>query len=612
MRKLNIPIQNSGIINWVLVGTLAITLYFNSTLQDPFNTPKLVILMLVAAWCIPYLILDFKIKNKSLLLKLIYTAVVVFLIAGLFSALNSPLRFQSFLGENLRRNGFFAYLSLAVIFLVVTRLFKSQHINRFYITSFISGFLMATYGIMQTLGKDFVEWNNPYNSIISTVGNPNFAAAIMAVLATLIFAPILQQAYSNFIKTISSILVVTLLCTIYLSDARQGLISFFIGLGTYFVIWLSTKNLKLALAAGGLGFAIFFVSVLGMLQIGPLQKFLYKGSVSLRGYYWNTGLEMFRQHPWTGVGLDRYGSYFKEFRDVSYSLNYGFDITSTNAHNVPIQFLATGGVFFGLSYILLLAAVLAIGVTGIFKTSGQDRLKIGGILAAWLSFQAQSFVSIDNLGIAIWGWLLGAILVALSIEKVSGESPLDFKENKKVNAPNLKVFQPVTSGLLVLLVLFPSIQLIKNESLVFEARMRFNPSVPELKNPLKESVDKALKSPLMDPVYKANLASYLVVTGFTTEGMAALQGLNNYDPRNLDTLLLLSEFSEQFQRYDLAITYRLNITKLDPWNAKNYLALGKLYKNTGQIDLMNKVLDEINSFASETPEGELANLDLKI
>jgi O-antigen ligase len=611
-KKFNKPIENSGIINWILAGTLVITLYFNSTLQDPFNTPKLVILMLVAAWCVPHLILDFKMKIKSLPQKTLFALVVVFIFTGLLSALNSPLRFQAFFGENLRRNGLLSYLSLAVIFLVVIRLFKSQHINRLYVTAYICGFLMAIYGIMQTLGMDFVEWNNPYNSIISTVGNPNFAAAIMAVLATLIFVPVLQQGYSFFIKAISLILVLILLCTIYLSDARQGLISFFIGLGTYFVIWLSTKNLKLALAAGGLGFGIFFVSLLGMLQIGPLQKFLYKGSVSVRGYYWNTGLDMFRQHPLTGVGLDRYGSYFKEYRDVSYSLNYGFDITSSNAHNVPIQFLATGGVFFGLSYILLLAAVLATGVRGMIKTSGQDRLKIGGILAAWLAFQAQSFVSIDNLGIAIWGWLLSAILVALSIEKVSVESPLDFKETKKVNSPNLKVFQPVTSGLLVLLVLFPSIQLIKNESLVFEARMRFNPSVPELKNPLKESVDKALKSPLMDPVYKVNLASYLVVTGFTTEGMAALQELNNYDPRNLDTLLLLSEFSEQFQRYDLAITYRLNIAKLDPWNAKNYLALGKLYKNTGQIDLMNKVLDEINSFASETPEGEQANLDLKI
>jgi citrate lyase subunit beta/citryl-CoA lyase len=37
---------------------------------------------------------------------------------------------------------------------------------------------------------------------------------------------------------------------------------------------------------------IVFISILGMLQIGPLKDVLYKGSVSIRGYYWRAGLEM--------------------------------------------------------------------------------------------------------------------------------------------------------------------------------------------------------------------------------------------------------------------------------------------------------------------------------
>ena len=40
---------------------------------------------------------------------------------------------------------------------------------------------------MQISGIDFVTWNNQYNAVISTVGNPNFAAAIMAIIATLNF-----------------------------------------------------------------------------------------------------------------------------------------------------------------------------------------------------------------------------------------------------------------------------------------------------------------------------------------------------------------------------------------------------------------------------------------
>jgi hypothetical protein len=31
----------------------------------------------------------------------------------------------------------------------------------------------------------------------------------------------------------------------------------------------------------------------------------------------------------------------------------------------------------------------------------------------WLAFQSQSLISIDNIGISIWGWFLGAIVVVL-------------------------------------------------------------------------------------------------------------------------------------------------------------------------------------------------------
>ena len=50
--------------------------------------------------------------------------------------------------------------------------------------------MLIIYGFLQSNGKDFVKWDNPYNSIISTVGNPNFAAAVMAILATISFSAI--------------------------------------------------------------------------------------------------------------------------------------------------------------------------------------------------------------------------------------------------------------------------------------------------------------------------------------------------------------------------------------------------------------------------------------
>ena len=102
-----------------------------------------------------------------------------------------------------------------------------------------------------------------------------------------------------------------------------------------------------------------------MLQFGPLQQYLYKASVSVRGYYWRAGLEMLSSHPFFGIGIDRYGSYFKQYREVDYPLNVGFQLTSSNAHNTFIQFFATGGIFLGITYLALNLFVLYRAIIGI-------------------------------------------------------------------------------------------------------------------------------------------------------------------------------------------------------------------------------------------------------
>jgi O-antigen ligase len=604
--------QHSGIANWLFFGSAVITLYFNSKLQDPFNTPKLVILMLVAAWAFPHLLLGLRQERQSKTYLYLILLSLIFLISGFISAIFSNTKYISFIGETQRKNGYFSYLALVIIFLVAARFLSRNNIKRFQAIAFSTGLILCVYGLMQTSGLDFVQWNNPYNSIISTVGNPNFAAAIMAVIATLVFGPVLQSNFSTIFKTASLILVIAIIYTIYLSDARQGLISIIVGCGTYFLIWVTNRNRKIGTLLGSVGLVSFVLAILGMLQIGPLEKYLYKGSVTLRGYYWRTGIEMFKEHPWFGVGLDRYGSYFKDLRDVSYPLNYGFDITSTNAHNVPIQMFATGGLFFGLSYILILGTVASVGVKAILKSSGNDQLIIGSIFSAWMAFQAQSIVSIDNIGISVWGWLLSGLVIALAKEKNPNDPLKNSGAVRVTQKNNIKLLQPISSGMLVLLVLIPSTQLIKSESLMFQTRMRFNPSVPESKAQLKEYADKTISAGFVDPNYKVTAASYLVMTGFTNEGMSVLQELNTYDQRNLDTLLTLANFSSRLGKPEIAIKYRLEVAKYDKWNAANYLELGKLYKNTGDNVRMLKMLETIDSFAQDTTEGKQALIDLTV
>lgn len=603
-------VENSTILWWIFGGSALITLYFNSKIQDPFNAPKMWILLLVAAWLMGHSLFNNKGSFGNKDLKRFAAISLIFTIFSLVSALTTDVKYTAFFGENQRRNGFLTYLALIILMLSSAIFIKTQSVKRLNLVSFGTGLVLAIYGLMQISGVDFIKWNNPYNAIISTVGNPNFAAAIMAMMASIIFGPVLNKDFHKYYRIACLVLTLVLLYTIYLSDARQGLIAFAIGIGVYFTIWLYSIKSKLRHIVLGAGLFTGLFSILGMLQIGPLTSFLYKSSVTVRGYYWRAGIEMAQNHPWFGVGFDRYGAYFKECREVGYPLNYGFTITSTNAHNVPIQIFATSGLFAGISYLLILAFIAWRGIKSIKNRTGTERLLVASIFSAWLAYQAQSIISIDNIGISVWGWVLGGAVVGLSLEKTSVQSNSATGPKVRSKVPQFNFKQTASSAVFVIIAMVLVIPSYQGEKNMFETRMRFNPQAAENRAPLHEYAIKTLDTSFLEPSYKMTVASYLVASGFVDEGMKALAEVAASDPRNLDALMYLAEFNQQMNKLNEANQFRLQIAKYDPWNAANYLQLGRNYKALGDIANMNAMREKINSFASKTQEATQANSEL--
>ena len=339
-----------------------------------------------------------------------------------------------------------------------------------------------------------------------------------------------------------------------------------------------------------------------MLQKGPFAPLLYKESVSVRGFYWRAGVEMVKDKPFTGIGIDRYGAYFKEFREVSYPLRYGFDLTSTNAHNTVIQLFATGGIFVGLSYLVILGYIFKTGLRTV-RNSKSDQQKIAlGLLSAWVGFQAQSFISIDNIGISVWGWLLGGSILGVSRSSKAAEEISLLKKNnlKKNNYVKINLLQPLISSLVVIPIIIISVSISKSESDFSNIRGLANSSTLQ-KNPvvLTETA-KIINNSLSDHFYKLSAARLLLASGFLNEGYMELKKFLKADPRNLDALLALAETEQQMNKLSNAIAIRNQITNLDPWNANNYLMLMMLYKNNGEIDKARLVKENIMSFASNT------------
>jgi O-antigen ligase len=587
---------------------ILITIIFHSKIQDPFNSPKFWVLVFSASWLLGALIkgkvnfssVDKKFYKKITLILILYISFLV------ISSVLSYNQNTSFFGESFRRNGSLTYIAFAVFFLSVAKFVRFENLSIIFSRVILVGLITSTYAFIQLSGNDFVEWTTQ-GSIITTLGNTNFAGASMAIFFILIFGQIFISSFSPLYRLIALAVSGLLFVAILPTNARQALMILFFGvfLILFYKVYEMNKTVSYFFGISGVIAAI--AAILGTLQIGPLSDFLYKQSISVRGFYWRAGVEMFKDRPLFGVGIDNYGAFFKQYREAQYPLNYGFNITSSAAHNVFIQNFATGGVFVGTLYLLLQILVFYKGLTLIKNCRDEKRLISVLVFVGWLSFQAQSFVSIDNIGISIWGWILGGTIIGLSFSE-SLEQENRSLTNKSIEIDWQKI--SISAGAMSLS-LFLVMPLYSGEKNTWLARGYFNPSSTDLKlqELFKRYSNEALETRFISNDYK-NITLTNLYSIDPQKAIDELKQITKEDYRNLDTLGLLAAANEMSGNLTESINYRNEIAKYDPWNAPNYLSLGLMYKKQGDDQKMNQMLSKILSFASNDPIAKEAKEQL--
>jgi hypothetical protein len=119
-------------------------------------------------------------------------------------------------------------------------------------------------------------------------------------------------------------------------------------------------------------------------------------------------------HPLTGVGFDTYGDWYRRARDTQALVLPGPNTVTNAAHNVPFDVFAFGGwpLFIPYIAILLLSVIAIVKVT--IRTRAYDGIFVT-LTTAWVCYQLQSIISINQIGLAIWGWLFGGALIAYEI-----------------------------------------------------------------------------------------------------------------------------------------------------------------------------------------------------
>ena len=248
------------------------------------------------------------------------------------------------------------------------------------------------------------------------------------------------------------------------------------------------------------------------------------------------------------------------------------------------------------------------------NTVGLQQIVVATFFGAWVTYQAQSLISIDNVGIAIWGWVLGGIVVALSREGVVDETalPRSVKEAKRKRKTfareSSSLAQPMISGLLFVVALALCIPMFLSDSSLRTLRMYAAPNSSEV-----QAYQKVARKPLgygfQDPHAKITIATLLAQAGLLPEAKADLVAVLSSDPRSYDALATLATIEEQTKNSKAAIPYRQRIAALDPWNYQNLLKLGEDLKVAGDTAGAKAMMAKIDAFASKTPEAVTAHKD---
>jgi O-antigen ligase len=417
---------------YVLGSSIAVSLFISpGSSIDPMNLPKLFLLSILGFLAGGFAIarVDF-FKDRKSRPFLVLTSLFFFQLLIVFAFDNRDFAFK-FYGTSGRNTGTLAYIALTLLLLASTVSASRRVLQRYSVSLVAVGFILGLYGILQSRGVDFYEFNNAYaTNVFGTFGNPNFQSAFMGITGTVALTCVCFSHVRLEIKLGLIVFVGLAVYNIFLSS-EQGYLILLAGFTSAVVIFLlSIKQKILGYSVLGLGGIAGLLVLVGIFNKGPLAEVIYKSSLQARSFYWEAAIRMMIDHPFFGVGMDGFGDWYRRSRTQEIA-DFNPGIAADTAHNIPLDIGSGGGIPLLLVYLSLVGLAL-ISIVKILKRTTSFDLVFTSVAAAWFAYQAQSLISINQIGIGVWGWSLTGLLIGYELHTRSSEKDSQSKVQRKV------------------------------------------------------------------------------------------------------------------------------------------------------------------------------------
>lgn len=346
-----------------------------------------------------------------------------------------------------RNNGLILVIS-SILFFLISNTLVDESLGSLVLKRLSqAGWIVIIYFYIQIADWDVITWNQLYSSPTSTLGNPNFLSAFISIflLANL---GLFLSSQRKFKDIASLIFCLTLgLIAMHLTNSQQGILLFLAGIWLFLGKFMFEKKTWILIKAWLSLTGIFLVVItLGVAEIGPGKRIFDEYSLATRREYWLAGLSMFKKKPIFGNGLDSYLYNFDNNKSANFVRLHGEELTSSSAHNIYIDLLQGAGLIAALAYFTLNFLVTFFAIKRFLK--GNVSHTFGALLVIWLIIQIQSLISIQNIAINAWQWLIAGFLVN-NLRNSQKSYPGTARAKVGESNPKQKVIKPILTVLIV-------------------------------------------------------------------------------------------------------------------------------------------------------------------
>ncbi len=575
-------LETSDFILWIF---LALPLFFLPSSRDVFNFPKATLLFALLAGALIHYLLSPKgekvpsLVNRKLINFALFGASLLISASALFT---ETALMRALFGYPNRSNGLLTYLALILLIWVSSRMLISRRfLEKLQRDLLILIILFVSYSFLQYLDLDPVSWNNSYNRIIGTLGNPNFSGAFLGIMgAVLIFY------FFSTSKPIRFFYLTLSICSVFLgwaTESFQSVLIFAIGILILVLAYLKSRfSFKTFISSVTASFFIGIFLVWSFFGQGLLGERLYQPTLVLRLEYWTVGIKTALAYPFLGIGPDSYTEGWRLFRTPDFVKTYSESVSVDSAHNTLINFMANFGIP---AFLFLLVIYLLIGINALKLLFGRDRhtLIVKAIALIWLLLVIQSLFSLEQIGLHVFQWVAGSLILNQGF--IANSQHLSASEARKETR-----FQEQGGfsargevAIMTIVITFIAFLPLLNQ----EIRLNKLGATPVDKNATQQFIDEALSG--FGDYSKKDMNRAIVISDFLlraerySDAQSLIEEIVKDEPRSYEGFEQLARLAGFRGEYSVEIEYRRNMESFDPQNYKNLISLAEAYRLSGAL-----------------------------